>query len=279
MSERERIQGPHQGQRVVMTGRPLDETEAVMILVHGRGGSAEGIINQIVRPLFDERMTYLAPQAAGHTWYPYSFLAPIPNNEPGISSGLQAIAELVEQVEAAGVPAEKIVFAGFSQGACLASEFVARNPRKYGGLMAFSGGVIGPLDMERNDSGDLAGTPIFLGCSDVDFHIPVERVHETEAIMTGMNATVNKKAVMDIRLGIHVGPAVAGVVGSKKFAFDIWGDTVNIASRMETNSIAGKINVSGEIYERCKEDFQFDYRGKVDVKNKGMYDMYFVERK
>ncbi|MDJ0754774.1 MAG: alpha/beta hydrolase [Ardenticatenaceae bacterium] len=190
MSERER--GPHQGQKVVHAGRPLGEAQAAVILVHGRGASAESILD-LGRALYDERLAYLAPQAAGHTWYPHSFLSPISANEPGISSGLQVVADLVKEVEADGIPAEKIIVGGFSQGACLASEFVVRHPRRYGGLLAFSGGVIGPLGMNRNDRGDLNGTPAFLGCSDVDFHIPVERVHETDTILQNLGGVVNKQ--------------------------------------------------------------------------------------
>jgi predicted esterase len=145
-----------------------------------------------------EQMAYLAPQAAGNTWYPYSFLSPIARNEPGLSSGLQVIADLVAEVEAAGIPAERIALGGFSQGACLASEFMVRNPRRYGGLLLFSGGVIGPLHQERHDKGDLAGTPVFIGCSDTDFHIPLERVEETAAILSNMGAAVQKKIYPDM---------------------------------------------------------------------------------
>lgn len=192
MVNQERIVGPHQGQKVIIAGRPLAEAEAAVILIHGRGASAENILD-LARDLYDERIAYIAPQAANHAWYPNTFLAPIPSNEPGISSGLQAIADLVALVEDAGIPSERIVIGGFSQGACLASEFVARHPRRYGGLLAFSGGVIGPLGMERHDSGDLEGTPAFLGCSDVDFHIPVERVDETAEILTSLGGRVTKK--------------------------------------------------------------------------------------
>lgn len=192
MNDETRIDGPHQGQQVMAAGRPLAEAEAAMILVHGRGATAESIL-ELGQALFDERMAYLAPQAANNTWYPNSFLAPIPTNEPGISSGLQVIGDLVAHLEAAGISAEKIIIAGFSQGACLSSEFVVRHPRRYGGVLVFSGGVIGPHDMVRHDRGDLAGTPAFVGCSDVDFHIPVDRVHQTADIFTALGGRVNKK--------------------------------------------------------------------------------------
>jgi predicted esterase len=138
-------------------------------------------------------MAQLAPQAAGNTWYPYSFLSPIERNEPGLSSALQVVGDLVAQVEAAGIPAQKIIIGGFSQGACLASEFVARNPRRYGGLLVFSGGLIGPLEMLPTYSGSLAGTPVFVGCSDVDFHIPLQRVEETAAVLAELGGAVTKK--------------------------------------------------------------------------------------
>ena len=183
---------PHQGQKVYTVGEPLTEAKAAMILVHGRGATAPSIL-ELSNVLPHPDMVYLAPQAQNNTWYPYSFLSPIPQNEPGITSGLQAIADIVAQVEAADITADKIIIGGFSQGACLASEFVARNPKRYGGLLVFSGGVIGPLGMERHYTGSLEGTPIFIGCSDVDFHIPVERVEETAVILTQLGGQVTKK--------------------------------------------------------------------------------------
>jgi predicted esterase len=186
------ISGPHQGQPVYFAGKPLAEAQAAMILVHGRGATAVSIL-ELADELYHPEFAYLAPQAAGNTWYPYSFLAPLAQNEPGLSSGLQVIGDLVEQIEAAGVAADKIVLAGFSQGACLASEFVARQAQRYGGLLAFSGGLIGPPGTPRDYDGSLAGTPVFLGCSDVDFHIPLDRVEETAVILTSLGAEVNKQ--------------------------------------------------------------------------------------
>jgi predicted esterase len=184
--------GPHQGQPVYTVGKPLEEAKAAMILVHGRGASAQNIL-ELAQELPHPDFAYLAPQAANSTWYPYSFLEPMDRNEPGITSGLQVIAALVAHVEAAGIPAERIVLAGFSQGACLASEFVARQARRYGGLLAFSGGLIGPPDTPRNYAGSLAETPVFLGCSDVDFHVPLARVAETAVTFTKLGAQVNKQ--------------------------------------------------------------------------------------
>lgn len=186
------VKNPHQGQKVYTTGKPLNEAKAAMILVHGRGATAPSIL-ELAGALAHPDIAYLAPQASGNTWYPYSFLSPMDQNEPGLSSGLQAVADVVAQVETAGIPAEKIIIGGFSQGACLASEFVARNARRYGGLLVFSGGVIGPPGTPRDYDGSLEGTPIFLGCSDADFHIPAERVHESTAVFEGLGADVTEK--------------------------------------------------------------------------------------
>lgn len=184
--------GPHQGQPRLHQGKPLAEAKAALILIHGRGASAQNILElSTVFPHPD--MAYLAPQAADNTWYPYSFLAPIPQNQPGIRSGLQAVADAVAEVKASGISAEKIIIGGFSQGACLACEFVARNAQRFGGLLVFSGGLIGPPGIPRNYEGSLEGTPVFIGCSDVDFHIPVERVEETAVTLQTLGGVVNKK--------------------------------------------------------------------------------------
>ena len=187
-----KVNGPHQEQPLLQQGKPLHEAQAAMILVHGRGATAQSIL-ELAAVLPHPEMAYLAPQAAGNTWYPYSFLAPMPQNQPGLDSGLQAVADAVAQVEAAGIPAKKIIIGGFSQGACLASECVARNAKRYGGLLVFSGGLIGPPGTPRDYAGSLDGTPVFIGCSDVDFHIPVERVEETAVTLTNLGASVNKK--------------------------------------------------------------------------------------
>lgn len=192
MAEQDAVKMPHQGQQVYAAGQPLDGARAAMILVHGRGATAPSIL-ELAQVLHYDEMAYLAPQASGNTWYPYSFLAPIAQNEPNLSSALQAVADVLARVEAAGIPPEQIIIAGFSQGACLASEFVARNAGRYGGLIAFSGGLIGPPGTPRDYAGSLAGTPVFLGCSNVDFHIPEERVHETAEVLERLGADVNKK--------------------------------------------------------------------------------------
>lgn len=185
-------QGPHQGQPVITSGRSLENAETAMILVHRRGGRPTDIL-RLAAEFHRPDMAYLAPQAGGHTWYPYSFLAPIPQNEPGISSGMQVLADLVADIEATGIFAEKIVIGGFSQGACLATEFVARNTRRYGGVFAFSGGLIGPAGTPRDYAGSLNDTPVFIGCSDIDFHIPLARVHETTNVLRDLGGDVEER--------------------------------------------------------------------------------------
>ena len=182
--------GPHQGQPVRTAGASLDKARAAMVLLHGRGARANDIL-EIAGLLGQEGVAYLAPQAAGNTWYPYTFLAPIEHNEPSLSSALRVVADLVALIEKAGVPSERIILGGFSQGACLASEFAARNARRYGGLLVFSGGVIGPPGMERNYAGTMGGMPALIGCSDVDAHIPLERVQETEKVFQALGADVS----------------------------------------------------------------------------------------
>lgn len=186
------LRPPHLGQRVLAAGRPLGEADAAMILVHGRGAPAEdilGLAGELDRP----ELAYLAPQAAGYTWYPYSFLAPMEQNEPGLSSALALLGHLVDRLGEEGIPPERVVLLGFSQGACLSTEFAARNARRYGGIVALSGGLIGPPGTPREYPGDLAGTPVFLGCSDRDPHIPKERVDETARVMERMGARVTEK--------------------------------------------------------------------------------------
>ena len=183
---------PHAGRPPRTAGAPLDGASAAMILVHGRGATADSIL-ELTRVLDVPGFAFLAPQASGGTWYPQSFLAPIPLNEPGISSGLSVVDALVASVAAAGIPAERMLLLGFSQGACLASEYLARRGERLGGLAALSGGLIGPDDTPRDYPGSLAGTPVFLGCSDVDFHIPRQRVELTARVLGGMSAEVDMR--------------------------------------------------------------------------------------
>lgn len=183
---------PHQGQPVLAAGLPIAQAKAAMILVHGRGATAESILT-LANELYHPNWAYLAPQANGNTWYPYSFLAPIPHNEPGITSGLQAIADVVAQIVQGGIPHEQIVLLGFSQGACLTLEFAARHARRYRGIVGFSGGLIGPDGTPRDYAGSFEDTPVFLGCSDVDFHIPKQRVEESAEVLKRMKAAVTAR--------------------------------------------------------------------------------------
>ncbi|MFH5800308.1 alpha/beta hydrolase [Haladaptatus sp. CMAA 1911] len=186
------IDGPHAGQEVVTSGVPLDDARAAMILVHGRGATARSIL-ELGQEFRHEGIAFLAPQAAGNTWYPQSFLAPLDANQPHLSSALSLLGTLVSDLEAAGIPPERTFLLGFSQGACLTTEFVARNARKYGGVAAFSGGLIGPKGTPREYDGSLDETSVYLGCGDNDQHIPVERVHETEAVLTALDGSVTER--------------------------------------------------------------------------------------
>ena len=181
----------HRATIAASTGEPLEKAQGAVVMVHGRGDSAAGIL-QLAQAIEVPGLSYLAPQAAGHTWYPNSFLAPLESNQPWLDSALEVLGEVARQA-AAVVDEEKLVLLGFSQGACLVSEFAARNARRYGGVVALSGGLIGPDGTPRDYDGSLEGTPVFFGCSDVDAHIPVGRVHESAQVMEGLGARVEKR--------------------------------------------------------------------------------------
>lgn len=183
---------PHAGQPLLVAGPPLGQARAAMIMVHGRGASARDIIS-LATELPAPGLAYLAPQAAGSTWYPNRFMAPLASNEPWLASALAVLAGLLDRANQAGIPAERTILLGFSQGACLALEFAARNARCYGGLVGLSGGLIGPDGSPRDYPGSLAGTPVFLGCSDVDVHIPRERVEHTAEVLTRLGAAVSMR--------------------------------------------------------------------------------------
>lgn len=178
--------------KVITAGKSIDETDKVLIMIHGRGGSAEDILS-LAAHLNTKDYALLAPQATNNTWYPTSFLAAPSVNEPWLSSALQIIDEVVGDVVAKGILKENIFLAGFSQGACLTLEYVTRNAGKYGGVVAFTGGLIGDKIYSENYSGDFQGTPIFIGTSDPDPHVPVSRVNETTGILESMNANVTTK--------------------------------------------------------------------------------------
>jgi len=180
---------PHRDQPVLTAGRKLSEAAGVIILVHGRGASAEDIL-QLRDELDYPELAYVAPQAAGNSWYPYSFLAPIEQNEPWLTSALNKLKNIVGNITREGIPQDKIVIAGFSQGACLATEFVARNAANSGGLIAFTGGLIGPPGTDFRYSGSLSGTPAFLGAGDPDAHVPWQRVRESADVLSALGADV-----------------------------------------------------------------------------------------
>ena len=193
--------GPHEGQPLLTAGEPLDRATAAMVMVHGRGAAAEDIL-ALAAEMNQSGFVYLAPQAAQNSWYPNSFLAPIQSNEPGLSSGLAVIASILAQLAEAGISAERTMLLGFSQGACLSLEFAARNAQRYGGLVGLSGGLIGPDGTPRKYAGSLEGTPVFLGCSDADFHIPKERVEHSAEVLQRLGGNVTK------RLYPHMGHTV-----------------------------------------------------------------------
>ncbi len=198
-------------------GTSIADAEAAVVLVHGRGATARSIV-QMADEFDQSSVAYLAPQAARNTWYPNAFTAPVEANEPGRSSGLQAIDDAVTEANDAGIPTEQILVLGFSQGACLASEYVACNPTRYGGLAVLSGGLIGETIDPDDYEGDLEGTPAFLGCSDVDPHIPEKRVHDSAAILAQLNGDVTRRLYEGMGHGInqdeieHVSRMVASLV-------------------------------------------------------------------
>jgi phospholipase/carboxylesterase len=185
---------PHGAAAVLHAGAPLGEASLAVILLHGRGASAEDILG-LSSAINLPGIAYLAPQAAGHTWYPQSFLAPRAANEPSLSSALAKVGAVVRTAAEAGLGLDRIVVAGFSQGACLATEFVARNPARYGGLIAFTGGLIGPPGTDFSPLREtapeaLAGMPALFCSGDPDPHVPWARVEESAAVLAGMGASV-----------------------------------------------------------------------------------------
>jgi predicted esterase len=209
---------PHAGQPVRHLGPKPEDARLTAIVVHGRGASASDILS-LAQELRTIDVAFLAPEAAGHSWYPYSFLTPMEKNEPGLSSALRVLATLTAMLDDRGISSDRIVLMGFSQGACLALEFAARNAGRYAAIAGLSGGLIGPPGTARNYTGSLEQTPVFLGCSDIDPHIPLERVHETadvlrrlegsvdERIYRGMGHTVNTDEIRAVQklLGVIAG--------------------------------------------------------------------------
>lgn len=177
---------------IISAGAPIDKARKALVMLHGRGATAEDILS-LADHLNVKDFALLAPQATNNTWYPYSFVAPIAQNEPWLSSALAIVQETVTDINNAGISNENIYFLGFSQGACLTLEYTTRNATRYGGIIAFHGGLIGDKIYSENYKGDFAGTPVFIGSSDPDFHIPVARVYASSNILREMNAKVTEK--------------------------------------------------------------------------------------
>ncbi|GAA4456553.1 dienelactone hydrolase family protein [Nibrella saemangeumensis] len=183
----------HDPNNLFTAGQPLEKATKVMIMVHGRGGSARDILT-LAEHIDDPEFAFVAPQAKQNTWYPYSFMRPMEENEPYLSSALQVLTSTRARMQSDyNFKAPQIYWLGFSQGACLALEFVARNPMPYGGVFGLSGGLIGPEGTPRLYEGSFEGAPVFLGCSDIDPHIPKQRVLESEGVFRQMEATVTAK--------------------------------------------------------------------------------------
>ena len=183
---------PHDGQRVLRLGPAPEAARLTTIMIHGRGAAADDML-ALARELKVQDVAFLAPQAAGNTWYPYSFLTPTERNEPWLTSALTTVGRLIASLESRGVPADRIAVMGFSQGACLTLEYAARNARHYAAVIGLSGGLIGPPGTPRNYGGSLDGTPVFLGCSDIDQHIPIDRVHESSEVFRNLGANVDER--------------------------------------------------------------------------------------
>ena len=204
------IQTPHQGGLIRTAGEPLGVAKAAMLMVHGRGASAEDILS-LAEQLDVTGFAYLAPQAHGNIWYPNPFRSPLSDNEPWLSSALAFLDEVFGTITKAGIPPARSVILGFSQGACLSLEYAGRHAQRFGGLVGLSGALIGPDNLPRNYDGSLAETPVFLGCSDVDPYVTKERVDlaaevlrhlggiVTERLYPGMEHTVNQDEIDFVR--------------------------------------------------------------------------------
>ncbi len=205
------VSGPHAGQGVVLAGTALAEASYALVLVHGRGGTADGML-PIARAARATDAALVAPIAADNSWYPQRFLSPVAQNEPWLSSALEAVGAAVEQVRAAGIPDERIILVGFSQGACLTLEYAARfasrlaavGDARFGGVAAFAGGLIGDPSLPRHDHGSLNGTPVVIACGDVDMHIPEAIVRSSAEVFSGLHASV------DLRIYPGVGHDIVG---------------------------------------------------------------------
>jgi predicted esterase len=183
---------PHRDQPVLLGGAPLAEAAGAIVILHGRGGSAQDSL-ALARELDRPRFACYAPEAAGRAWYPYSMLEKVEKNQSHLNSALRLLKTVLGRIDAAGIPFEHVAFVGFSQGACLALEFAVRNPRRYGAVVGLSGGLIGPEGTPRDYAGTFDGTPVFLGSGDIDPNVPKRRVDETAAAFERMGASVTKR--------------------------------------------------------------------------------------
>lgn len=174
---------------IITTSIPLAQAKGALVMLHGRGGTAHNILS-LAREFDLKDIAVLAPQATSQSWYPYSFMAPVEDNQPALDSALSVIGEAVKEITAAGVPADKIYFAGFSQGACLTLEYIARNPKRYGGAVAFTGGLIGEQLVNENYKGDFSNTPILITTGNPDPHVPLSRVEESAEVLEKLGADV-----------------------------------------------------------------------------------------
>jgi phospholipase/carboxylesterase len=186
------VNDPHRDQPVRTLGARLEQAAAAVILLHGRGASAEDILG-LATEMYDERVAYLAPEAGDHRWYPLSFMAPIKDNEPWLSSALAKVGSSVKQAVDAGVSLEHVFICGFSQGGCLSAEFAARNPARYGGVISLTGGLIGPPDVDLHHPGNFAGMPALFSSGDPDPHVPWSRVVASAEQFREMGADVQQQ--------------------------------------------------------------------------------------
>ncbi|WEK50735.1 MAG: alpha/beta hydrolase [Candidatus Kaistia colombiensis] len=200
--DRTRGSAPHAGQRILTGGAPIEKARAAVVMLHGRGATADDIIG-LAEHLGQTDVAYFAPQAAGYAWYPQRFMQPTALNQPYLAAALGVVHDLVDDIVAAGIARERIVLLGFSQGACLALEAVARRPGRYGGAVGLSGGLIGAENEIWNGAGDLAGTPVLLGCAELDGHIPISRVQETAARFEKAGAIVTTRIYQGSAHGVN----------------------------------------------------------------------------
>jgi len=191
-----------QKQTILMDGTPLSKARMAMVMLHGRGATAADILS-LNADLVSEGIAFVAPQASGNSWYPYSFLAPLASNEPALSNSLAVVGGVLSYLRHRGISSPQVMLLGFSQGACLCLEYAARHARRYAGIVGLSGGLIGPDETRRDYAGSLEGSPVFLGCSTTDFHIPKQRVDDTQVLLEQLGAKVTKRLYPDMGHSIN----------------------------------------------------------------------------